>query len=252
MICKAKTVLPLFILFLVSSINAQIDKKSDLFNTLKIKDSLLFEEGFNQCNLNQIEKLIVDDIEFYHDKDGLTNSKQQFIDSLRAHLCLSGKNVTKRILDKASLEVFPLYQEGKLYGALQNGIHSFDQIKAKFSHIWLIENKEWKLSRVVSYDHHQEKNATKSKFVQLSIADLNQYVGVFEFSSEFILTVRIKGNQLYGGSQGQEVAINCYDKHKFIDNEQSHDLEFIVDKKGIVTGLHMKGSGMEMTALKKS
>jgi len=232
--------------------NAQIDKKSDLFVSLKAKDSLLFEDGFNKCNLYQMEKLIVDDIEFYHDKDGATKTKQEFINSMRKHLCNSGKNVTKRVLDKTSLEVFPLYKEGKLYGALQNGTHGFNETKAQFSHLWLIENKQWKLSRVISYNHHVEKNTIiKRKFIQLSIEDLNQYVGDFEFSPDFILTVRIKGNQLYGGSQGQEVAINCYDTHKFIDGEQSHDLEFIVNKKGIVTGLHMKGSGMEMTASKK-
>ncbi|MEE9363815.1 MAG: DUF3471 domain-containing protein [Cellulophaga sp.] len=251
MIHKVKTVAVLFLLFAISSCNAQIEKGSDLFATLKAKDSLLFEVGFNQCNLKQMEKLVVDGIEFYHDRDGITKSKKHFIKSVKENLCFSGKNVIERVLDKASLEVFPLYKGDNLYGALQTGIHSFGDTKANFSHIWLLENNEWKISRVINYNHHKEKIPSKGKFITLSNKDLKQYVGVYEFSPEFVLTVRIKGNQLYGGSQGDEVAINCYATHKFIDGEQTHDLEFILDKKGNVTNLLMKGDGMEMTATKK-
>lgn len=251
MIYKVKTAQLLFLFFSIININAQVNEKSDLFNTLKAKDSLLFEIGFNECNQKIMKKLVTDDIEFYHDKDGITKSKTQFLNSIKENLCGSGKNIIKRILDKTSLEVFPLYQDGKLYGALQNGIHSFQQTKASFSHIWILENGEWKLSRVISYNHHQEKQVLKSNFVDVSVNELKRYVGVYEFSPEFILEIRIKDGQLFGGSQGQEVVIRCYDEHKFIDSEQVHDLEFILDKKGIVTNLYMKGSGMEMTASKK-
>jgi hypothetical protein len=251
MIHKVKIVTAILLLITISNCNAQDESNSDVFTTLKVKDSLLFEVGFNQCNLKQMEKLVVDDIEFYHDRDGITKSKTHFINSVKENLCFSGKNVIKRVLDNASLEVFPLYKGDKLYGALQTGIHSFGDTKANFSHIWLIENNDWKISKVISYNHHKEKITSKSKFIKLSNKDLKQYVGVYEFSPEFVLTVRIKGNQLYGGSQGDEVAINCYATHKFIDGEQTHDLEFILDKKGNVTNLLMKGDGMEMTATKR-
>ena len=248
MIHKVKTVALLIPLFVISSCHAQVEKKSDLFTTLKAKDNLLFEVGFNQCNLNQLDKLVMDDIEFYHDRDGITKSKKVFIDSIKENLCLSGKNIINRVLDKKSLEIFPLYKEDKLYGALQTGIHSFGDTKANFSHIWLLKNNDWKISRVISYNHRQEKNTSKSEFITLSNDELKRYVGVYEFSPDFILTILIRGNQLYGTSQGDEVAINCYATHKFIDEEQTHNLAFIVDNKGNVTNLLMKGSGMEMKA----
>jgi len=251
MIHKVKTVTVFFLLFVISSCYAQIENNSDLFTTLKAKDSLLFEIGFNQCNLKQMEKLVVSDIEFYHDRDGITKSKTNFINSIKDNLCFSGKNIIKRVLDKTSLEVFPLYKGDKLYGALQTGIHRFGDTKANFSHIWLLDNNEWKISRVISYNHHQEKIVSKSKFITLPNNELKKYVGMYEFSPEFALTILLKGNQLYGTSQGDEVVINCYATHKFIDGEQTHDLEFIVNKKGNVTGLLMKGDGMEMTATKK-
>jgi hypothetical protein len=249
MIFKVKTVFVIFLLTSITSTHAQ--SKSELFSILKAKDNQLFEIGFNQCNLKQVEKLVVDDIEFYHDNDGITKSKKEFINSIKNNLCSSGKNKIRRVLDEATFEVFPLYKEGKLYGAIQNGIHRFGQTKANYSHVWLIKNNTWKLSRVLSYNHHKEQDVSKSKRINLSIIELKKYVGVYEFSPEFVLTVSIKNGQLYGGSQGQDVQITCYQKNKFIDTEQTHDLEFILDKKGTVSSLKMKGDGMEMTGLKK-
>ncbi|WP_339337429.1 MULTISPECIES: DUF3471 domain-containing protein [unclassified Croceitalea] len=214
-------------------------------------DSLLFDVGFNECNLQQVAQLVGDDIEFYHDKDGITKSKTKFLASIKDNLCSSGKNMLKRVLDESSLEVFPLYKDGKLYGAIQNGVHNFAQTKASFSHVWLIKKGQWKLSRVLSYNHHQEQDTSKDNRITLSTNELKQYIGDYEFSPEFVLTVSLKDGDLYGGAEGQDVKIHCYDKHKFIDDEQTSDLTFLMDDNGTVSGLYMKGSGMEMTAKKR-
>jgi len=245
---KLKIILVVLILSSISNFKAQT--KTELFKTIKAKDSLLFKIGFNECKLNLIEKLVVDDIEFYHDKDGITKSKTKFVSSINNNLCSSGKNILNRTLDDVPFEVFPLYKENKLYGALQKGMHSFGNTKASYSHLWLLEKKEWKLARVVSYNHHKFQNSSKNNYIKLATTDLEKYVGNYEFSPEFVLTIKIKNGALYGESQGQGVKINCYEKNKFIDEEQTHDLEFLVDKKGVVSGLLMKGDGMKMTAKK--
>jgi hypothetical protein len=246
-----KTISILFITALINITNGQVGKNSDLFKTLKTKDHLLFHDGFNTCDLNQMSELITDDIEFYHDKDGRTQSKKSFINSMKQHLCSSGKNALKRVLKEETLEVFPLYKNNKLYAALQKGTHSFGETKASFSHLWLIQNGEWKLSRVISYNHHQEKAEVKTSFLNLTSNELQKYVGVYVFSPEFALTIVIKEGKLYGGLEGQYVGINCYDKDKFIDDEQVHDLSFVSDSDGIIIGLHMEGLGMKMDAKKK-
>ena len=250
MTLKFKTAIA--IISIITIANGYAQNKSDLFHSLKAKDSLLFEVGFNQCNLDEIEKLVADDIEFYHDKDGITKSREKFISSIKNNLCTSGKNIIKRSLDNNSVEVFPLYRQGELYGAIQNGKHSFGQTQATYSHLWLIKKDGWKLSRVLSYNHTQAQNTAISKSIKLTEDDLRKYVGNYEFSPEFILTITLKEGELYGESQGQGVKISCYDKHKFIDNERTHDLEFIVDEKGLVSHLKMKGSGMEMIGKKEN
>lgn len=157
----------LLILLVLNSICfAQVEKSSELYITIKEKDSLLFNLGFNNCDIAQFKDLISENFEFYHDKSGITNSKSEFIQSIENGLCKLNYK-PKRVLDKNSLEIFPLMKNGVLYGAIQNGIHKFYAIEkdnteyltstAKFTHLWILENEKWKLTKVLSYDHQDEK-----------------------------------------------------------------------------------------------
>jgi hypothetical protein len=162
------TIISILLLLTSFKLFAQVDKSSELFRTLKTKDSLLFNVGFNTCDIGQFENLVSDNFEFYHDKAGITLSKSAFISSIKDGLCkLSYK--PRRELVENSLQVFPLEKNGVLYGAIQMGTHRFYAIEkdkpeyltdvAKFTHVWLLENGNWKLSRGLSYDH--QGNETK-------------------------------------------------------------------------------------------
>ena len=66
-----------------------------------------------------------------------------------------------------SLEVYPLYNNGQLYGAIQHGVHTFEFLNhqgeyqkgdiAKFTHVWVLEDGTWKVRRELSYDHHLQQ-----------------------------------------------------------------------------------------------
>ena len=141
-------------------------KHQEIFDELKHNDSLLFELGFNQCDTNQIRVLTSVDFEFYHDQAGITNSKELFIQSISG-LCKMTYRPTRE-LDEKSLEVHFLKDNGKIYGAIQNGIHRFygeEENKPKyltstadFIHLWIIEDGNWKLKRVISYNHRMPEN----------------------------------------------------------------------------------------------
>ena len=144
------------------SLNAQSNEYSEVYKTLKANDSLIFERAFNHCELQHLEYLIPEDFEFYHDKAGILDCKEAFIKVMQDGICNSN-NTTKSTRELVgNLEVFPLYNNGKLYGALQNGIHKFFETTngnkvagstAKFSHLWILENDKWYLKRVISFDH---------------------------------------------------------------------------------------------------
>lgn len=143
-------------------VSAQTEKSTELYQIIKEKDSLLFNLGFNNCDISQFENLVSEKFEFYHDQSGITNSQSAFINSIQNGLCKLNYK-PKRVLVENLLEVYPLKNNGTLYGAIETGIHHFYAIEkdsseyltsiAKFSHIWILENGNWKLSKGLSYDH---------------------------------------------------------------------------------------------------
>lgn len=145
-----------------STLFAQVERSSDLYKTIKAQDSLLFDIGFNTCDIRQFEDLLSENFEFYHDEAGITSTKAAFITSIRDGLCKMNYKARRELLPN-SFEVYPLEKNGALYGAIEKGEHNFYAIEkqkpeyltstAKFTQVWLLENGSWKLSRVLSYDH---------------------------------------------------------------------------------------------------
>lgn len=158
-----------FVLFTITTVHlsAQEPPTSDLYKKLKTLDSLLFDIGYSQCDIKQFQNILNEDFEMYHDKGGSFSSKAAFIKSIDEGLCNPSPYKHRRELLEGSLVVYPLEKTNVLYGAVQMGVHRFYESKnggperlgstAKFTHLWLLENGEWKLSRVMSYDH-QVKN----------------------------------------------------------------------------------------------
>ena len=62
---KQLNILVLTIFILISkNLQAQVSKNSTLFKELKKADSLFFEEGFNKCNFQILEKYIPNKIKY--------------------------------------------------------------------------------------------------------------------------------------------------------------------------------------------
>lgn len=141
---------------------AQVSDTSALYKAIKANDSLLFDIGFNTCNLAPYETIIADNFIFYHDKGGITSGKAAWIKTMQEGIC---KMVYKaeRQLVKGSLQIFPLENNGVLYGAIENGDHTFFETdpqgnrrqtgQAKFTLVWILTNGKWKATSALSYDH---------------------------------------------------------------------------------------------------
>lgn len=156
----------LFILYLITISCfsfAQVEPNSVLHKTILEKDSLLFNIGFNTCDISQFEKLLSEGFEFFHDKSGISDRKK-FLTDLKNGLCKSSEAYqSRRELIPEKTLVFPLYNQGELYGAIQYGEHRFYEkmegkpeqyaSTAKFTHVWIIEDGKWKLKSGLSYDH---------------------------------------------------------------------------------------------------
>ncbi|MBF4493841.1 nuclear transport factor 2 family protein [Flavobacterium sp. JLP] len=155
-------IIVLFMLFLSKEVKAQTSaeaqKETQKLDFLKIEitkmDSLLFDVAFNQCDAGLFKKIISDDVEFYDDRFGLNISKANEIKSLIGKCDRSDKLTRK--LNSCTID--------KLgdFGAVQIGEHTFyvDGIPegtGKFIHIWERKDNDWKLKRIVSYEHRPIK-----------------------------------------------------------------------------------------------
>ena len=161
---RDKKIILLFIILLTSFLTQaqSTSDRSNLFIELQKKDSLLFSIGFNQCDMEVTKSLLMNDLEFYHDKTGITRSKDEFVEVFEKNVCNSIAPTVRRELIPGSLAVYPMYDGDRLYGAIQVGKHRFGAASAaslegndiaRFTHLWLITNGEWKIARVLSYDH---------------------------------------------------------------------------------------------------
>lgn len=156
------SIIILFLIAIGNKLTGQMPKDSELFRQLKSQDSIFFERSFNRCDTNYLKNAIDIGLTFYHDKSGI-QSRDNFLENTKKYIC--GDTVRKPIrkVDEQSLEVYPMYNDNVLYGAVQTGIHSFfikeknkaDVLtgKAKFIHLYLLVNQKWILKEVISFDH---------------------------------------------------------------------------------------------------
>ncbi|MGL4630254.1 MAG: DUF4440 domain-containing protein [Leadbetterella sp.] len=130
-------------------------KPYELYDTILHLDSLVYE-AYNLRNLKTFMTYFAPDLEFYHDLTGLSNFKDN---SERFKTNFSKTTIIRRELLKGSLEVYPIND----FGAIEIGTHNFYQTEQgqperlvaqpKFMHIWKKTSDEWKIIRIISYDH---------------------------------------------------------------------------------------------------
>ena len=147
--------------FLSIPLFAQTENNLDA--TIRQQDSV-FWEAYNRCDVDKMSEFFWLDIEFYHDKGGLTAGLGPFVEALKNGLCGNPNSHLRREAIPDTVKVFSLEKNGAIYGAVLSGEHYFyvnDKGKpeyrdgmAKFFHVWLLKDGKWKMARVVSYDHH--------------------------------------------------------------------------------------------------
>jgi hypothetical protein len=129
----------------------------ELYDSIAYLDSIFFD-AFNTKNLNKLEPLLSDNLEFYHDLGGVTNYNQNVAAFKKT---FESERRVRRELVKGTLEIYPI----KDYGAVETGTHRFyvtetgqqEQLssEAKFVQVWNKNNGVWKITRIISYGHQE-------------------------------------------------------------------------------------------------
>ncbi len=239
---------------------AQEKTDSELFQTLKKLDAILFVNGFNKCQHADMEPYISDDLEFYHDQGGLSIGKAIFFKTIKQNICSNWDMKPIRKLIDGSLEVFPLYTDGKIYGAIQKGIHEF-YIKepnkemyltstAKFTHVWLVNDNQWQIKRVLSYDHQTPKPKSTSKIVIIDTV-LKAYAGQYEAPNTGVVMITIKADRLIMNAGEMSLELLPETETLFFNKQMPLTFQFVSNAEGKITKMVIREHGKVVEEAKK-
>jgi Domain of unknown function (DUF4440) len=132
----------------------KIQSQAELDKAITALDAALFD-SYNKCDLEKFAHFFVENVEFYHDQGGVTLGRAALTDSVKKNIC--GK-VTRELVP-GTMQVF--YMKG--YGAIEMGVHRFHHPghedtegvgEGRFIHLWQYKDGAWRITRVMSYDHH--------------------------------------------------------------------------------------------------
>lgn len=129
------------------------ESAAELRRTVAELDEAVFT-AFNERDFDQFMTFFSEDLEFYHDQDGLTGHAEMIENSLRL---FGQENSLRREIVEGSLEVHRVPG----YGAIQLGRHEFchwengaeDCGVFGFTHLWRRGDDHWQITRVFSYGH---------------------------------------------------------------------------------------------------
>jgi hypothetical protein len=123
-------------------------------------DQKLFQ-AYNTCDLATLGDLVDENLEFYHDKGGLSVGKASFLAAIKTNIC----HKVRRELVASTFEVYPLEN----YGAIELGQHTFCNMAetpvcknetngiGKFFMLWQKQGEQYRLTRVISFDHLSDR-----------------------------------------------------------------------------------------------
>lgn len=185
---KRKLGLAIFSWVLFSNLFGQTDKEK-LAATIILKDSL-FWQAYNNCDTSKMHEFLAEDLEFYHDKGGATFGAAKLLEVSQKNLCSNIDYRLRREAVPGTVKVFPMESDGTIYGAVISGEHYFyirekgkDEFRdgwAKFTHLWLLKEGIWKMSRILSFDHGPAPYLSSKKEIKLSKKELDQFNGNYK------------------------------------------------------------------------
>jgi ketosteroid isomerase-like protein len=194
-------------------------------------------KAYNSCDFKALDALTADDVEFYHDVGGIIHGRGGLTAAVRDNICAAKDSTIRRNAAPEETQTFLLRRGDEVYGALVTGQHHFFRVmeangaavptnNARFSSLWVRHGKEWKLSRVMSYDHQLAVKAGERKAVQLSPADLDSYTGSYAARIQPVLVFQRAGGNLSVEVGGHAVTLYPMSATAFFMKERDIVVEF--------------------------
>ena len=226
----------LAVVLLVPSISLFAQTENSLDATIRQQDTV-FWDAYNRCDVEKMSEFFWPDLEFYHDKAGLTAGLGPFVDALSKGLCGNPNSHLRREAIPETVKVFPLEKNGTVYGAVLAGEHYFyvnDKGKpeyrdgiAKFFHVWLLKDGTWKMVRVVSYDHRAAAYENQRKESNVPPSVLDQYAGKYRSPKSGTVIVTRSNNLLILSVGDKTFELHPESESVFFTTDRDLSFEFV-------------------------
>lgn len=243
-------------LSLLSSFSSNLFAQDDdeQLTALILQRDSLFWQAYNACDVVKMSDFFADNVEFYHDKGGPTLGLNALTLATEKGIC--GNTAAMRIRRepvKGSAKVFPLRKDSVIYGAILTGEHVFYIIptgkapqldgEARYTHLWLLKDSVWKMSRILSYDHHPAQDTTKRTPVSLPADVLPTYAGRYNGPKSNIVEIQPDSSRLTLMAGGKKFSLLPERTDLFFMKERDLTFEFIRDSNNAVVKLIVRERG---------
>ena len=210
---------------------ASTDPFENLEKTILYHDSI-FWSAYNTCDVVKMSSYFTEDLEFYHDKNGVTSPKVRMDEAMRKGLCGNENWHLRREAIEGTVKVFPM----KGFGALISGEHVFYINETgkkeyldgygKFTHLWKYADGAWRMSRVISYDHGPPPFINKRKEIILHDEELSRFSGNYKSTRGQIATVTALKNRLAITMGNFQIQMIPESETKFFARDRDLEIRF--------------------------
>jgi hypothetical protein len=219
-----------------------------------IRQDSLFWQAYNTCNTAVFNQFFSEDVEFYHDKGGITMGLPALIASFKKGAC-SETNAfrLRREAVEGSYKAFLLKKNDTIYGAILSGEHLFYVVEkgkderldglAKFTHLWMLKDGAWKMTRVLSYDHGPAPYRNKRTAIALPAAALQRYAGKYKGPKIGTLDIAATDSLLIMHIGDKQFQLVPEKENLFFSKERDLTFEFIKGSNGRTAKLIVRESG---------
>jgi len=207
-----------------------------------------FWEAYNACDVDKMATYFTEDMEFYHDKSGLTSGKEALTREIRDGMCKAGGARLRREAIPGSVHFYKLAD----YGGILVGEHLFyvkepDKPEyldgqARFTDVWQFDGQKWRMHRVLSYDHGPPRATAVADQVKVPAEILSRYPGRYQ-SGQGPVTVAAEDNGLKMAAGDLTLDLQPISTNSFIVPERGLRFDFTADAFSVWQNGNQVGEG---------
>lgn len=216
------------------------------------RDSL-FWQAYNNCAAEYSRQFFTEDLEMYHDVGGVTLGAADMVNSLKNNLCSRPDWRLRREAVSASIQLYPLYKNNIIYGAVLMGDHKFyitenekkeyHSGNAKFTSLWILEEGVWKMKRLLSFDHRPAPYQTDKVQIELKPSILKAYEGTYIGPQAGPIVINRNAHFLKMTVRGKDSEVFPTAKNLFFSKERDLEFEFVKNNADRVEKMIIRESG---------